>query len=224
MTQPRSLVAYPDGIWRMTHGDAPPIAEAARPALFLDRDGVLVEEVDHLHRPEDVRLHRGATAIVREANACGVPVVVITNQGGIGRGLYGWDDFVAVTATIDDALAAAGARIDAVYACPYHRDGVPDYRHPDHPARKPNPGMLLRAGEELRIALGESWFVGDHADDIRAAHAARLSGAIHVLTGHGPHHRPAVQERHWGPLRVLVADDIEEAHRLLPLLQRPAGA
>lgn len=140
-----------------------------QPALFLDRDGVIVEEVDHLHRPEDVRLLDGAAALIRRANELRIPTIVITNQAGVGRGMYDWAAFLRVTATIDEALARQGARIDAVYACPFHHEGVAPYRHPNHPARKPNAGMFHRAAEECRIDLGGSWFVGDHSDDILAA-------------------------------------------------------
>lgn len=194
------------------------------PALFLDRDGVIVEEVDHLHRPEDVRLLDGAAALIRRANELRIPTIVITNQAGVGRGMYDWAAFLRVTATIDDALARQGARIDAVYACPFHHEGVAPYRHPNHPARKPNAGMFHRAAEECRVDLGGSWFIGDHSDDILAAREGGLHGAVHLLTGHGPHHRERVLQMPARALRVAVTTDLEEAFALIPLLAGPAGA
>jgi D-glycero-D-manno-heptose 1,7-bisphosphate phosphatase len=162
----------------------------ARAALFLDRDGVIVDEVNYLHKPEDVRVLGGAAELIASANALGIPVVVVTNQAGIGRGYYGWPEFTAVQQAIDAALAPAA--VDAVFACPFHADGKPPYDVPDHPDRKPNPGMLLRAERLLGIDLAASWFVGDTAADVEAAARAGLAGAVHVLTGHGADQREAV--------------------------------
>lgn len=219
MTQPSSdrLVRYEDGVWGVL-----PLARLARSgaALFLDRDGVLTAEVGHLHRPQDVRLLPGAAALVRRANACGIPVVVVTNQAGVGRGIYGWESFIEVTDVLDRLLAAEDAVVGATFACPFHPDGVDPYRHDDHPARKPNPGMLLRAAHEIDIDLSRSWIVGDHLNDILAARAAGLEGGVHVLTGHGREFRAAVMDIEAGDLTVLTADDALEAGRLIPLLGR----
>jgi D-glycero-D-manno-heptose 1,7-bisphosphate phosphatase len=174
-----------DGVWC----EAPVAARGGGPALFLDRDGVVVEEVGYLGRVEDVALIPGAAAVIAAANARRIPVVLVSNQAGIGRGYFGWREFAAVQATIVRALATAGARIDAVYACPHHPRGTNGYAHPDHPARKPNPGMILRAATDLAIALDRSWLVGDKAIDVEAARRAGLAGALHVLTGHGPGER-----------------------------------
>jgi D-glycero-D-manno-heptose 1,7-bisphosphate phosphatase len=156
-----------------------------RPALFLDRDGAVVEETDYLCRVEDISMIPGAAAAIAAANKHGVAVVMVTNQAGIGRGYYGWAEFQAVQKAIISALAAEGARIDAVYACPHHHDGKGSYAHPDHPARKPNPGMLLQAASDLALDLEKSWLVGDKASDVEAAKRAGLSGALQVATGYG---------------------------------------
>ena len=146
----------------------------------LDRDGVLVEEVHYLHRPADVRPVPGAAEVVREANRRGVFTVVVTNQSGVGRGYYDWCDFAAVQERMLEDLAAAGARLDAVFACPHHREALLPYRHPDPPARKPNPGMLLAAAAALPIALEESWIVGDRHGDLEAGRRAGLAGGLLV--------------------------------------------
>jgi D-glycero-D-manno-heptose 1,7-bisphosphate phosphatase len=207
-----------EGIWCEVL--RPPDVLPPRPALFLDRDGVVVEEVNYLSKPEDVRLVPGAAAIVAAANRRDIPVVLITNQSGIGRGLYGWDAFAAVQRTILDALARAGAFVDAVYACPYHADGAPPYRHPDHPARKPNPGMLLRAGQALRLDMRASWAVGDRASDLEAARCAGLAGGVHVLSGHGadPGERTAALALAAPGFKVATAPSIAEAAASIPLL------
>ncbi len=144
-----------DHIWFDVHG-AEPARCAARPALFLDRDGVVVNETDYLHRIADVVLIDGAERAIGAANRLGMPVIMVTNQAGIGRGYYGWDDFAAVSAFIQAALGAAGARIDALVACPFHAQGRGVFRCADHPMRKPNPGMFRLAGDYLQVDFGAS--------------------------------------------------------------------
>lgn len=197
-----------------------PVGVARRPALFLDRDGVIVKEANYLSRPEDAHLVPGAAAIVAAANRRGVPAILVTNQSGIGRGYYGWDSFAAVQRTILALLADANAVIDAVYACPHHADGVDPYRHPDHPARKPNPGMMTRAGRDLRLDLARSWVVGDRANDLDAAKRAGMAGGVHVLTGHGQDkgERDAALALGDGRFTVGTAPSIAEAGALIPLL------
>jgi D-glycero-D-manno-heptose 1,7-bisphosphate phosphatase len=155
-----------------------------RPAVFLDRDGTLNEEVDYLHRPGDLVMIPGAAAAVARLNARGIPVVVVTNQSGIGRGYYGMEDFQSVMDRMAELLALEGARMDAVYVAPHHEQGQGDYAHPDHPDRKPNPGMLIRAAVEHGLDLAASWVVGDKAIDLEAGRAAGCRVAL-VRTGYG---------------------------------------
>jgi D-glycero-D-manno-heptose 1,7-bisphosphate phosphatase len=182
-----------------------------RAALFLDRDGVVVEEVNYLCRVEDVALCSGAAAVIAAANAEHIPVVLVTNQAGIGRGRYGWAEFREVQAAVVAMLAAHGAHLDAVYACPHHRDGKGAFAHPDHPARKPNPGMLLRAVDDLAVDLGRSWLVGDKASDVEAGKNAGLAGALHVLTGHGGGERAAALALGAPGFEVRPARSIDDA-------------
>jgi D-glycero-D-manno-heptose 1,7-bisphosphate phosphatase len=152
--------------------------------VFLDRDGTLNEEVGYLCRPEDVVLIPGAREAVARLNARGIPVLVVTNQAGIGRGKYGWDDFQAVMDRIKALLVLGGAHLDGVYAAAHHPKGLGDYAHPDHPDRKPNPGMLLRAAQEHGIDLSRSWMIGDKALDLEAGRNAGCRVAL-VRTGYG---------------------------------------
>ncbi len=188
------------------------------PALFLDRDGVIVEEVHYLHQAEKAKLIPGAAETIKLARARGLHVVVVTNHSGIGRGLYGWPEFIAVQARMLADLAALGASVDAVLACPFIAGGQPPYGHPDHPARKPNPGMLLAAADMLEIDLAASWIVGDRAGDIEAGRRAGLAGGLHVLTGHGPHDRQAALALGRPGYAVLGEASIDEARRALPIL------
>lgn len=159
---------------------------APRPALFLDRDGVIVEEVHYLHKPEDVRLISGAADVIATANGLGIPVIVVTNQSGLARDMFSWSDFAVVQEKMLSLLAEeTGAFVDAVYASPYHKNGINPYCHPDHESRKPNAGMLWRAQKALPLDLSKSWIVGDKSSDLKAGLNAGLCGGMQVLTGHG---------------------------------------
>lgn len=156
-----------------------------RPALFLDRDGVIVEEVNYLHRPEDVIIIPGAAQVISHANALNIPVIIVTNQAGIGRRYYNWDHFIEVQNKIYSLLSGAGAKIDAVFACPHHSDAYAPYNHKNHPCRKPNPGLLTMAETTMAINLHGSWIAGDRSTDLRAGLNAGCAGGIHLQTGHG---------------------------------------
>jgi D-glycero-D-manno-heptose 1,7-bisphosphate phosphatase len=169
------------------------------PAVFIDRDGTLNEEVGYLCRPEDVVLVPGAREALARLNAHGIPVLVVTNQAGIGRGKYGWAEFQAVMERIAALLAEGGAFMDGIYAAPHHAKGLGEYRHPDHPDRKPNPGMLLRAAQEHGVDLARSWMIGDKELDLGAGRNAGCRVAL-VRTGYGSEVD--------GSLADLVADDL----------------
>jgi len=203
------------GIW--IRAAAPPPVEV-RPALFLDRDGVIVQDPGYLSRVADLALIPGAADLIASANRRGIPVVEITNQAGIGRGYYGWNEFLQVEQALTRELAGMGAAIDAVFACPYHHDGIPPWAHPAHPARKPRPGMLLAAERFLNLDLKHSWIVGDKLGDVLAGYNAGLYGGLHVLTGQGPEHRQLVLE--WNPknFEVCFADSIRDAATLVGML------
>ena len=154
----------------------------AGPVLFLDRDGVIVEDNGFPSDPDAARLMPGAVQLVAAANRNAIPVAIVTNQSGIDRGLYGWAEFAAVQSRIEALLAAQGAAIDALAACPFHPDFTPGYG-PRHAAwRKPGPAMLTALAEKMRIDAGKSWLVGDRTGDIEAARAARLAGGVLVGT------------------------------------------
>ena len=209
-----------DGIWCEGRGQAAVGWAAGRPALFLDRDGVIVEEVGYLHRPEEVRLIAGAAEVIATANRHGIPVISLTNQSGIGRGLYGWPEFAATEARIAADLEARGAHLDMVIACPFHPDGKPPFAHPAHPCRKPMPGMIQRAGERLGLDLAHSWIIGDRAGDLAAGRAAELAGGVHVLTGHGRKDRAEARGLASARFQVRLADSIAAVMTLIPRLRR----
>lgn len=145
-----------------------------RPALFLDRDGVINEEVSYLYRTEDCVLVPGIASLLRTATQLGYFICVVTNQAGIGRGLYTEADFEALMAHIAAELAREDAHLDAVYFSPFHPVfGVGEYQR-ESTCRKPAPGMLLRAAEEHGLDLAKSVLVGDRCSDLMAGRAAGL--------------------------------------------------
>lgn len=150
------------------------------PALFLDRDGVVIADIKYVGRAQDVRLIDGAAAAIARCNALRIPVVLVTNQSGIARGLYDWKGFHAVQLALCSELSAADAHFDAVLACAYHAAGKGALRMESHPWRKPNPGMILAAASGMNLDLARSWIVGDRARDLAAGASAGLAGGILV--------------------------------------------
>lgn len=148
-----------------------------RPALFLDRDGTLIEDDGYTVRAEDLRWLPGAIEAILYANDMGALVFVVTNQSGIARGLYSEADMHAFHAHMRAQLAEHGARIDAFYHCPYHPDGtVARFAHADHPDRKPAPGMLRRAFTEFPADAARSVMIGDRDLDVEAGVRAGMRG------------------------------------------------
>jgi D-glycero-D-manno-heptose 1,7-bisphosphate phosphatase len=148
-----------------------------RPALFLDRDGVLNEDHGYVSRWEDFSWIPGAKDAVAAFNQAGWLVIVVTNQSGVGRGYYTEADMHALHQRMAEELAAAGGRIDGFYFAPHHPEAAAEsYRHPDPPDRKPNPGMILRALADWPIDAARSVLVGDKASDMEAAKRAGIRG------------------------------------------------
>jgi D-glycero-D-manno-heptose 1,7-bisphosphate phosphatase len=153
-------------------------------AVFLDRDGTLVEEVPYLHRPEQVVLLPGAAAALRALAEAGFALVVVTNQAGVARGYY---DEAAVDAThrrLAELLAAEDVPLDGAWYCPHHPDGLePAYARACQ-GRKPAPGLLYAAAAALGLDLASCWLVGNHPDDVASARAASAT-PLFVTTGDG---------------------------------------
>ena len=217
---PLALPVGDDDVWVQLVNRVP--GPLPRAALFLDRDGVLVEEVPYLHRIEEAVLRPGTVAAVAAANARAIPVVVVTNQGGIGLGRYGWPDFARLQDWMWDQLAARDAFVNALLACPHHPEGRGLLRASSHPDRKPNPGMLTRAAEFLPIDLKRSWMVGDRDVDVQAARAAGLAGAVHLLSTNtkSASSRPASLALAGPAFQVVACDaDADLTDALGPLLK-----
>lgn len=150
-----------------------------RPAVFLDRDGTIIEEVGYLSDPDRVVVLPGIPEALRRLAAAGYALVAASNQGGIARGLFSEDHLREVIDRVVELLAGEDARLDAWYHCPHH----PDFSGPCE-CRKPAPGMLLRAAADLDLDVTRSWMVGDHPVDAGAAIAAGARPIL-VRSGHG---------------------------------------
>ena len=152
---------------------------SGRPAVFLDRDGTIIEDVGFLRDPAEVRLLAGADKAIRRLNEHGIPAVVVTNQSGIARGFLTVDDYQSAERRVDELLAREGARLDAHYFCPH----LPEITGPCE-CRKPGSLLYREAAQRLDIDLLESWWVGDRMRDVLPAEAFGARGIL-VLTGAG---------------------------------------
>jgi D-glycero-D-manno-heptose 1,7-bisphosphate phosphatase len=157
---------------------------SGRRAVFLDRDGTLNREIDHLHRVEDLELLPGTATALAHLHEAGFLLVVVTNQSAVARGLLTLPMLEEIHAELQRRLTAAGAPLDALYYCPHHPDeGDPPFRCRCD-CRKPAPGMLHRAAADLGIDLAASYMVGDTLTDLQAGWAAGCR-AVLVRTGYG---------------------------------------
>lgn len=149
-----------------------------RAALFLDRDGVINDDVGYAYLPEEIRFLPGIFEVARAANALGMPVIVVTNQAGIARGFYEEKDFHALMDWMQKQFRESGAYIDAVYFCPHHPTHGNGYYKVMCACRKPKPGLLLQAAQEHGIDLAASVMVGDSVHDMEAGAAAGVGNLL----------------------------------------------
>ncbi len=184
--------------WLRIVGDA---GHEAGPALFLDRDGVMIEEKEYLSDPDGVALIPGCCEALRRAKAIGFHTAVITNQSGIGRGYFGWADYFRVENRLLELLSREDALPDAILA---------NSAVTDHPWRKPEAGMLLAGALALNAGLENSLIVGDKASDLEAGRNAGLRTGVHVLTGHGKKEREAACKLAGPEFHVACLDNIQE--------------
>jgi D-glycero-D-manno-heptose 1,7-bisphosphate phosphatase len=182
------------------------------PAIFIDRDGTINEDIGYASHPDELNIYSFAAEAIRLINDAGLKVIIVTNQSGIARGLY--DE--AMLATIHEKLMCelerGGARIDAIYYCPHHpRIGDQTYKK-DCACRKPQIAMLEQAAREHRINLAKSFVIGDKASDINLATNAGARGVL-VMTGYGGETLANIERFPCHP--AIVAEDLLAAVRLI---------
>jgi D-glycero-D-manno-heptose 1,7-bisphosphate phosphatase len=185
-------------LWRC----ALPDTTSTRPAVFLDRDGTICEEVGYLSDTSCFRIFPFAAAAIRRLNQAQVPVIVVTNQSGVGRGYFPESLVQTVHDLMEVELAGAGARLDGIYFCPHTDEDECD-------CRKPKLGMLERAAREHSLDLRRSFVVGDRYGDVELAHRAGARGIL-VRSGYGATEL-ASQAASWPAPPDLVTDTVEGA-------------
>ena len=155
-----------------------------RRAAFIDRDGVINEERNHVHRIEDFVLLPGALQGLLRLQQGGYLLIVVTNQAGIGRGLYTAADYETLTGYMLQLTRAAGIDIAAVYHCPHHPQAAVGRYRMACDCRKPAPGMLLAAARDFGLDLSRSLMIGDKRSDVEAGRAAGVGRCVLVASGH----------------------------------------
>jgi len=155
-------------------------------AVFLDRDGVINENVEDLTKPEQLVIMKGAAEAIKRINDSGYLAVVVTNQPIIAKGFCTFKDMGRIHSRLKELLARKGARIDAIYVCPHHPEkgfeGEVKELKTDCKCRKPKPGLLLQAAKDMGIDLKKSWMVGDSYTDIAAGKKAG-TGTVYLSSG-----------------------------------------
>ncbi len=174
---------------------------AARPGVFLDRDGTLVRETGYLSDPEAVELLPGVGRALRNLAEAGIPLIVVSNQSGVGRGMFTAADVHAVMARLRRRLCVHGVEISAIYFCPHRPDE-------GCPCRKPRTGLLERAAEDLNLSLAGSVMIGDKRID---AAAGRIAGGRGVLVRTGYGREEELRTDAAGPAPDQVCDDLAAA-------------
>jgi D-glycero-D-manno-heptose 1,7-bisphosphate phosphatase len=181
-----------------------------RPAVFLDRDGTLVEEVPYLHDPAELVLLPGVAAALRGLAGAGYALVVATNQAGVARGYYDEAAVARVHRRLRELLADAGVLLDAVVYCPHHPQGTVAGYAGACRCRKPAPGMLAAAAARLGLDLGASYLIGNHPSDVGAAVAAGAT-PLFVTTGRAAGRPPPAGVAAFGSLAAAAAAVLGDA-------------
>ncbi len=178
---------------------SPAVLPSSRPAVFLDRDGTIIEDTHFVNAPEKAVLMPGAAAGIGRLNRAGYAVVVVTNQSGIARGIFTEETYQAIARRVEELLAVEGARLDGQYHCPH----LPEVSGPCE-CRKPGTLLYRQAAEDLSLDLPRSWWIGDRLRDLEASRALGGRGLL-VLTGKGPRERDAALEQGYDVVADLAA-------------------
>ncbi len=181
-------------------------------AVFLDRDGVLNEEVSHITELSQIKMIENAGRAVQLFNSLGYKTIIVTNQPSIGLGMSNEEKLKEINAHICSQLAKQGGKIDAIYFCPHHpQRGLGDYKK-ECECRKPNPGMLLEAAKQHSLDLKKSFMIGDRTSDIKAGYQAGCTTIV-VKTGY------AGDDGFKDATPDYIAENIYEAAKLIQKLE-----
>lgn len=184
-----------------------------RPALFMDRDGTVSEEVGYVNHPSRFRVFPYSAEAIRLLNDNGWLAIIVTNQAGVARGYFSEDVIIQIHDQLRRDLETASAKLDAIYYCAHHPSvGEPPYRL-DCDCRKPKAGLIDRAAKDFPIDLERSWMVGDRYSDIELARNAGLHSAF-VLSGYG-RGEWEYQRGAWKLEPEVVADTLLDVARII---------
>lgn len=191
-------------VWKACRTD---LSSAARPALFLDRDGVVIVDRNYLSEPDQVELIDGVARTMKAASAAGYLLIGVSNQSGLGRNLFTRRELTLVMNRLDELLLSNGTGFDGFYYCPHAPEDQCE-------CRKPRLGLLKEAAETCAWDASRSWVVGDKTSDVALAVAADMGGVL-VRTGHGPDSESEVELLAASHSRILIADNLPDAFALL---------
>jgi D-glycero-D-manno-heptose 1,7-bisphosphate phosphatase len=185
-------------------------SDKSKPAVFLDRDGTIIEEVGYIDTPDKIQPIAGADLAVKSFMDAGFKIIVVSNQSGVAHGYFDEDTVRLINNRLGESFASSGAIIDAFYFCPHHPDfGNEEYKK-DCECRKPKPGMILRAVAEHKVDLSKSIMIGDKFTDVKTGKDLNLYSIL-VLTGFGKEQFQKIKSNGLEPEPDFVAEDIYEA-------------
>lgn len=194
-----------------------------RPAIFLDRDGAVTDEVGYINHISRAKIYPYAPEAVRLLKSTGLPVIIVTNQSGVGRGYFTEEIVRQVHRMVQDTLQAAGTSMDAFYFCPHHPGAVIEKYRQECRCRKPGTGMPEQAAEQFGIDLGASYVVGDTWRDMQMGFNIGARTVL-LMTGYG-RGEYEYGRQNWPRMPDLIAQDLLEAARLVVKeLNAPAAA
>lgn len=180
-----------------------------RNCIFLDRDGTINQEVGYLCSKEQIKILDGAAEGIRKWNENGFLVIMVSNQSGIARGYFSMETAQQINTEIIKRLKSKGARIDDVYLCPHHKEGIiPEYAV-CCTCRKPLPGMIWKARDQYQIDLSQSYMIGDKESDLAAARNAGCRGIL-VMTGYGEQEVHNIAEKPY-----YIAKNLDDAAQMI---------
>lgn len=177
-------------------------------AVFIDRDGVINKEVEHLRDASQLVLLPNVGKAIKRINSLNIPVIIVTNQSAVARGFITEDQLHIIHKSLLELLATTGAVIDRIYYCPHHPEIGSPYYKMQCTCRKPNHGMLLKAAKEFNIKLNNSILIGDSISDMKAAWSAGCKSIL-VSTGHGQKTKLLLEHEENTP--DYIANDLSDA-------------
>jgi len=181
-------------------------------AVFLDRDNTLIEDPGYINDPQQVKLIEGVPKALGKLKQMGYKLIIVSNQSAVARGIVTEKTLAKIHQRLEELLAKEGAKVDKIYYCPYHPEGViPKYRK-ESDWRKPKPGMVLSAAEDMDIDLPHSWLVGDSQRDIETGKAAGCTTILIENVTHNQTLKPNLESPDYRAVNIKEVVNIIKKH------------